>query len=80
MLTNKGIPHFGQGGMFDYLLAEIAFCRYLMTRPSITGEHHKGEAEYEYDAPFYYWDKVMVRYSQAIDYDGLKFNRQELRG
>lgn len=56
------MPHFGEGGFVDYVLAEIAWMRWFpRTTHEFIGQHRHGDGGYLYDAPFYWWDQFIQK-------------------
>jgi len=77
------MKHFGAGGLVDYILSEIAWIRYFgrdIDHGKFIGEHKKGEDDYDYEAPFHYWDKyVKDQFHRAVGEYRLKSTIMELR-
>jgi len=74
------MKHFGAGGLVDYILSEITWLRQASPRGQFIGEHKKGEDDYEYEAPFHYWDKyVKDQFRRAVGECRLKSTIMELR-
>jgi len=77
------MKHFGEGGFVDYLLSEIFWVRGFgrdIEPGKFIGEHKKGDGNYEYHAPFYWWDDfIKVPFRRAVGEGKLKTSMMELR-